>query len=154
MSNIQICKTGDPAVGASSDGKLTISVPIQIKRRSGRMLVTLPNGEVAAPRPWDVAATPLQMALARGHRWLAMLESGEVKSLRQIAELEKLDERYIRRMVKLTSLAPDIVEAILDDALPSGTTLFDFSDEVPLLWEEQRGLLPNAGRKPRQQVRV
>ena len=66
MSNIQIRKTGDPAVGASSDGKLTISVPIQIKRRSGRMLVTLPNGEVAAPRPWDVAATPLQMALGRG----------------------------------------------------------------------------------------
>ena len=154
MSNIQIRKTGDPAVGASSEGNLTISVPIQIKRRSGRMLVTLPNGEVAAPRPWDVAATPLQMALARGHRWLAMLESGEVKSLRQIAELEKLDERYIRRMVKLTSLAPDIVEAILDDALPSGSTLFDFSDDVPRLWEEQRGLLPNAGRKPRQQVRV
>ena len=102
------------------------------------MLVTLPNGEVAAPRPWDVAATPLQMALVRGHRWLSMLESGEVKSLREIAELEKLHERYIRRMVKLTSLAPDIVEAILDDALPSGTTLFDFSDEVPLLWEEQR----------------
>ncbi len=57
-------------------------------------------------------------------------------------------------MVKLTSLAPDIVEAILDDALPSGSTLFDFSDGVPLMWEEQRGLLPNAGRKPRQQVRV
>ena len=138
MSNIQIRKTGDPAVGASSDGKLTISVPIQIKRRSGRMLVTLPNGEVAAPRPWDTAATPLQLALARGHRWLAMLQSGEVKSLRGIAELEKLDERYIRRMVKLTSLAPDIVEAILDDSLPSGSTLFDFSDDVPLFWEEQR----------------
>ncbi len=59
-----------------------------------------------------------------------------------------------RRMVKLTSLAPDIVEAILDDALPSGSTLFDFSDDVPLLWEEQRELLPNAGRKPRHQVLV
>ena len=67
-----------------------------------------------------------------------MLESGEVKSLRGIAELEKLDERYIRRMVKLTTLAPDIVEAILDDSLPSGSTLFDFSDDVPILWEEQR----------------
>ena len=44
-----------------------------------------------------------------------------------------------RRMVKLTSLAPDIVEAILDDALPSGSTLFDFSDDMPMLWEEQRG---------------
>ena len=51
-------------------------------------------------------------------------------------------------------LAPDIVEAILDDSLHSGSTLFDFSEDVPLLWEEQRELLPNAGRKPRQQVRV
>lgn len=67
-----------------------------------------------------------------------MLESGKVKSLRGIAELEKLDERYIRRMVKLTSLAPNIVAAILDDDLPSGITLFDFSEDVPLLWEEQR----------------
>ena len=32
-----------------------------------------------------------------------------------------------------------IVEAILDDALPSGSSLFDFSDEVPLLWAEQGG---------------
>ena len=71
-----------------------------------------------------------------------MLESGEVKSLRQIAEREKLDLRYIRRMVRLTSLSPYIVEAILDDALPSGSSLFDFSNEVPLLWAEQGGLSP------------
>ena len=56
-----------------------------------------------------------------------------------IAELEKLDERYVRRLLKLTSLEPDIVAAILDDDLPSGITLFDFSEDVPLLWEEQRG---------------
>ena len=67
-----------------------------------------------------------------------MLESGEVKSLRDIGERKKIDERHIRRMVKLTSLAPDIVAAILDDDLPSGFTLFDFSEDVPLLWEEQR----------------
>jgi len=42
-------------------------------------------------------------------------------------------------MVTLTSLASDIVEAILNDSLLSGSTLFDFSDEVPLLWQEQRG---------------
>ena len=141
MSNIQIRKTGDPAVGSSSDGKLTISVPIQIKRRSGRMLVTLPNGEVAAPRPWDVAATPLQLALARGHRWLAMLESGEVKSLREIAEREKIDNSYVSRMVNLTTLAPDIVAAILDDSLPNDITLFDLAVDPPALWDEQRSRL-------------
>lgn len=73
MSDIKIHKTGEPDILQASDGRLTLSVPIQIKRRSGRKLVTLPNGETAKTRPWDTAVTPLQLALARGHRWLAML---------------------------------------------------------------------------------
>src|SRR5690606_31117018 len=73
---------------------LTLSVPIQIKRRSGRKLVTLPNGETAPVRPWDVAPTSIQLALARGHRWLAILESGEAKSLKEIATREGIDNSY------------------------------------------------------------
>ncbi len=76
MSDIRIQKIGEPDILQTSDGRLTLSVPIQIKRRSGRKLVTLPNGETAPVRPWDVAPTSIQLALARGHRWLAMLESG------------------------------------------------------------------------------
>lgn len=147
MNEILIRKTGNAAVGSSSEGTLTISVPIQIKRRSGRMLVTLPNGEVAAPRPWDVAATPLQLALARGRRWLTMLDSGEVKSLREIAEREKIDNSYVSRMVNLTTLAPDIVAAILDDSLPNDITLFDLAVDPPALWEEQRGRIEEAEEK-------
>lgn len=138
MSEIRIQKTGTLDVIASSDGKLTLSVPIQIKRRSGRKFVTLPNGETAKARPWDTAATPLQLALARGHRWLAMLESGEAKSLRDIAAREGVDSSYVSRMVNLTTLAPDIVAAILDDALPDHITLFDLAVDPPVLWEEQR----------------
>ena len=122
----------------SSDGRLTLSVPIQIKRRGGRKQVTLPNGEAAKPRPWDTAATSLQLALARGHRWLAMLESGEVKSLKEIAMREGVDSSYVSRMVNLTTLAPDLVAAILDDALPDHLTLFDIAEDPPALWEEQR----------------
>lgn len=72
-----------------------MSVSIHIKRRSGRKLVTLPTdpdtGEPVQARPWDRKTTPLQMALARGHRWLAMLQSGEVSSLREIATREGVD---------------------------------------------------------------
>lgn len=71
MSDIRIQKTGEPDIVEASDGRLTLSVPIQIKRRSGRKLVTLPNGETAPVRPWDVAPTSIQLALARGYRWLA-----------------------------------------------------------------------------------
>ena len=138
MNEVRINKTGAPNVIQSSDGRLTLSVPIQIKRRGGGKQVTLPNGEAATPRPWDTAATPLQLALARGHRWLAMLESGEVKSLKEIAARDGVDNSYVSRMVNLTTLAPDIVAAILDDTLPDHLTLFDIAVDPPALWEEQR----------------
>jgi hypothetical protein len=141
MSDTCIQQTGEPAVVEASDGRLTLSVPIQIKRRSGRKLVTLPNGEAEPARPWDTEPTPLQLALARGHRWLALLTSGEVKSLREIARREGVDSSYVSRIVNLTTLAPDIVAAILDDALPGHITLLDLAINPPVLWGEQRGRL-------------
>jgi hypothetical protein len=52
----------------------------------------------------DAAATSLQLALDCGHRWLAMLESGEVKSLWEIAECEKIDNSYVNRTVVCSPL--------------------------------------------------
>lgn len=142
MSLTQI-KTGEPKVIPASDGRLTITVPVQIKRRSGRKLLTFPSG---AERPRDGDPTALQLALARGYRWLAMLESGEVKSLRELARTEGVDSSYVSRMVNLTTLAPDIVAAILDDTLPNHVTLFGLAVDPPALWEAQRnsieGMMP------------
>jgi hypothetical protein len=138
MNEVQIQKTGPAEVLQSSDGRLTLSVPIQIKRRGGRKQVTLPNGESGIPRPWDTAATSLQVALARGHRWLAMLESGEVKNLQEIANKEGIDNSYISRLINLTTLAPDIVDAILRDVLPDHLSPIDLGINPPSLWGEQR----------------
>lgn len=141
MSETQIHQTGQSQVIVASDGSVSLSVPIQIKRRSGRKQITMPNGQSGINRPWDVATTPLQLALARGYRWLAMLESGQVKNLTEIAALEGIDNSYVSRMVNLTTLSPDIVEAILEDALPDHLTLFDLAVNPPALWEEQRSRL-------------
>ena len=138
MNEVRIHKTGAPEVIQSSDGRLTLSVPFQFKRRAGRKQVTLPNRDVGKPRPWDTAATALQLALAKGHRWLRMLESGDAKSLREIAALEGVDNSYVSRMVNLTTLAPDIVDAILLNELPDHLTLFDLAVDPPAQWEEQR----------------
>lgn len=67
-----------------------------------------------------------------------MLESGEVKSLKEIAAREGIDNSYVSRMVNLTTLALDIVATILDDALPNHITLFDLAVDPPALWGEQR----------------
>ena len=81
---------------------------------------------------------PMQLALARGHRWLAMLESGEAKSITELAAREKIDNSYMCRMLNLTTLAPDIVAAILDDTLPQNVTVHELAISPPVLWEEQR----------------
>lgn len=137
-SEILIYKTGQPEVITASDGSLTVTVPIRIKRRGSRKAVTLPDGGAVQPRPWDDTPTPIQLALARGHRWLAMVESGEARTLSEVAEREGMDRAYVSRMVNLTTLAPDIVAAILDETLPPEVTLFDLASGTPLVWEEQR----------------
>jgi hypothetical protein len=68
----------------------------------------------------QTGATPLQLALAQGQRWLRMIEAGDVSSLREIAEHDGADHSYLAKHLNLTLLAPDIVAAILDDALPDG----------------------------------
>ena len=54
----------------------------------------------------------MQLALARRHGWLSKLKSGEAKSLKEIAALERVNSSYVSRKVSLTTLAPDIVRAI------------------------------------------
>jgi hypothetical protein len=49
-----------------------------------------------------------------------------------------VDSSYVSRMVNLTSLAPHIVEAILDETLTPNFTLFELAVDPPELWEDQR----------------
>ncbi|CAG0927598.1 MAG: LacI family transcriptional regulator [Burkholderiales bacterium] len=141
MSDIRIDQNGAADLIAASNGSLTVSLPIKLIRRGKCMAVTLPDGTTIQPRPWDDTPTPIQQALARGHRWLEMLQSGKAQSLTEVAELEGMDRAYVSRMVNLTTLAPDIVAAILDETLPDHVTLFDLASGTPLLWDDQRALL-------------
>lgn len=141
MSDIRIDQNGAADLIAASNGSLTVSLPIKLIRRGKCMAVTLPDGTTIQPRPWDDTPTPIQQALARGHRWLEMIQFGQAQSLTEVAELEGMDRAYVSRMVNLTTLAPDIVAAILDETLPDHVTLFDLASGTPLLWDDQRALL-------------
>jgi hypothetical protein len=70
-----------------------------------------------------IGPTSLQFALARGYRWLEMLEAGEVLSLREITKRDGTDHSDVARHLNLILLVPDIVAAILEDALPDGVRL-------------------------------
>ena len=71
------------------------------------------SGPALAPRPARVDGT-LVKALARAHRWQGMLEGGEYGSIEELARAERINPSYLARVLRLTLLAPDIVESILD----------------------------------------
>jgi hypothetical protein len=101
---------------ADSSGSITISVPITIKQRGGRKLITLPNGQPgSALRSWDSAATPEQLALAKGMVWRRMLDSGEAQTLTEIAEREGVDGSYVSRLVGLALREPWVVFMSIGD---------------------------------------
>ena len=128
---------GDALLLHGANGALTVSIPIRIKRYSGRSQVVVPQG-LSALFTGEAKPTALQVALARGHRWLRQIESGRVANIAAIAKQEDVDRSYISRMVNLTTLAPDIQAAILDETLPDSVSLFDLAIDTPLSWEEQR----------------
>jgi hypothetical protein len=75
----------------------------------------------------------------RAHRWRRKIESGQAKSITDLAEQEGVTDAC-RRLLPLTCLAPDIVEAILDGRQPKGFRLAEMLGNGLLIWEEQRGL--------------
>lgn len=136
MNSPTLTVSGPAAEVVASDGSVVLNVPIALKRRSGRRVVTVPGTEHIAAT--CTGATPLQLALARGHRWLRMLEAGEASSMCDIASRECTNHSYVARHINLTLLAPDIVTAILDETLPEGVQLLSLAINPPMLWEEQR----------------
>lgn len=80
-------------------------------------------------------------ALARAHRWQRRLESGEYGSVTEIAAAEKINRSYVCRILRLTLLAPEIVEAILDGRQPATVTLAALMKPMATLWDEQGRVL-------------
>jgi len=116
---------------------LTIRIPIRLQRRGGRKLIVTPDG-VAVPTPKPRRDETLIKALVRAHRWRRRIESGKAKSVTDLAEQEGVTDAYVCRLLPLTCLAPDIVEAILDGRQPKGLRLVEMLGNGPVAWEEQR----------------
>jgi hypothetical protein len=83
----------------------------------------------------------LVKARARAHRWQRRLEGGRYRSLRELAAAYGVDRGHIARMLQLTLLAPDIVEAILNGTRPEAAGIPRSMEPFPLEWTEQRAAL-------------
>ncbi len=125
---------------SEDDRTLTVRVPISIRRRGGRKLVLAPDGTAGHTRKlrsWQVDSVMVR-AIARAFRWREMLESGEHATIREIATAENINETYVGRLLRLTLLAPDIVEATLNGRQPAELQLDSLVRGFPIDWPKQR----------------
>jgi hypothetical protein len=136
MTAVQPIKTS-----VSKDGRTaTVSIPVTFLRRGGRKQILTPAGTA----PWSPTPrvdTALVKAVVRAHRWRQMLESGEYASSAELAKAEKVNDSYLSRILRLTLIAPDIIEAILSGRQPSTLQLDDLLKPLPAVWAWQPAAL-------------
>jgi hypothetical protein len=117
---------------------LTVHIPLTVRRRGGRKVVIAPDGTespvIAAAR----IDSTLVKALARAFRWRRMLETGRYTTIDELARAEKINASYVSRLLRLTLLAPEIVEAILDGRQPPEMTLPMLMGPFPVEWVHHR----------------
>ena len=130
------------------DGRtLTARIPMRFQRRGGRKVIVAPDGSEAwAPAPPKPDDTLIR-ALGRAHRWKRLLEGGTCASVAKIAQAEKIDSSYVSRILRLTLLAPNIVEAILNGRQPKRLDLSTLLRELPVAWEEQEERICTRARR-------
>jgi hypothetical protein len=116
---------------------LTIRIPIRLQRRGGRKLIVTPDGAAVSP-PKPSRDETLVKALVRAHRWRRQIESGQAKSITDLAEQEGVAVAYVCRLLPLTCIAPDMVETILDGRQPKGLRLAEMLGNGPSAWNAQR----------------
>ncbi len=125
----------------SEAASITVRVPLAIRRRPGRKAVVAPVQHRSATAVPTRADPALVKALARAFRYQRLLDEGRYASISEMAAAEKVDRGYLGTILRLTLLAPDIVEAILDGRQPAELGLPTLMEPFPPEWDAQRTAL-------------
>ena len=139
------------------DGEtLIVQIPLRLRKRGGRKLMVVPEGATAwAPQRARVD-TAMVKAIARAFRWHRLLEIGVHATVEEIAAVEKVNSSYVGRVLRLSLLAPDIVEMIVDGRQSASLQLDRLLRPFPIGWEQQTrefGCKARHARKDRTSVR-
>lgn len=116
---------------------VTVMIPFAIRKRGGRKLVITPDGATAAPLSRARVDSALLKGIARAFRWRKLLETGDYATIEEIADAEKINPSYVSRVLRMTLLAPEIVEAILAGRQPEGLTMAKAMQPFSLDWRDQ-----------------
>ena len=107
-------------------------VPLRFQRRGVQRVAVTP-----AP----VHDVTLIAALGRALWWQSLIASGHYRSVTELATAEGKTEATVRAVIKLSLLAPDLIEEILAGNQPRRLTLLYFQrNSLPVEWGEQREL--------------
>jgi hypothetical protein len=115
---------------------ITVHIPSTFRKRGGRKLVVTPDGAAWAPRPRVDNA--MVKALARAFRWRKILDEGAHTTLDDLARAKDVAPSYVSRVLRLTLLAPELVEAILDGRQPAELQQNNLLEGFGSEWEGQR----------------
>jgi AraC-like DNA-binding protein len=121
----------------TDQGTLTVAVPLAIRKRGGRKLVLSPAGEEITTLARPRIDNTLVKALARAFRWRKLLETGVYATVAEMADAEGINRSYVSRVLRLTLLAPEIVESILDGRMGMALVLPNLLENRPEIWAEQ-----------------
>jgi hypothetical protein len=122
--------------------RITTRIPLKLKRRSGRKTI-LEDLELAGGNKPDNAIgtsinAPLLQGLARAFYWQRLLDSGEVRSGTEIAQLEGLNPSTVNELLRITLLDPLLVQRILEGKHPEKMSMMWFTrNALPDLWKKQ-----------------
>jgi hypothetical protein len=124
------------APGHDTGRILIVRIPMRFQRRGGRKRIVAPDGSELAPATKSQPYGALLKALTRAWRWQRMLDQGVCCSVSEIGHAENISKSYVSRVLRLTLIAPDIVERILDGRpVPNLPQLLE---PFPVEWETQR----------------
>jgi len=113
---------------------VTVHIPFRLVKRGGRKELQLPDGASSQSKMDNT----LVKALARAFRWKRMLETGEFTTMAELAEHEGIAPSYMTRVLRLTLLAPDIVEAIFDGTHGPAVALARVLEPFQVEWKKQQ----------------
>lgn len=120
---------------------LHIRIPMQFSRRSSRKMIVGPDGKTLSEMidaEADNTDYTFISALGKAFSWQRMLDEGRYESPKELAEKEKVEVTHMYRVMRLTLLAPDIIEAVLNGKHPRTLTLQNVVRGFPISWQEQR----------------
>jgi hypothetical protein len=115
---------------------LVVRISMQFQRRGGRKRIVAPDGSQIVPTTKPQPDGTLIKALARAWRWQKLLDNDFYTGIAELADAERISRSYVCRVLRLTLLAPDIIERILDGRPTAG--LAEFLKPSPVDWERQR----------------